>query len=194
MQPPKTRPSLILKLKDSQNESAWADFAANYEPFLQRLVARQGVPARHVADVSQHVMWAIARSVDAWQDDGREASFRRWMHRVARNVVIKFMTRERRQVGGQGGTDLVELLREVPAIPDREQERRYEQELVLWAAEQVRNDFQDSSWQAFWMTLVEQRDVDDVSGQLSMSRGAIYMARSRIVLRIREHLEKLSQS
>ena len=70
---PETRPSLIVRLKGERNELAWGEFVSAYEPFVWRLVERQGVPARHVADATQQVLVAIARSVEGWQDDDQGA-------------------------------------------------------------------------------------------------------------------------
>ncbi len=60
--------------------------------------SQAGTPERHVADVTQQLLIAIAKSVDGWKADGRTASFRRWLGCVARNVVIKFMVRERKHI------------------------------------------------------------------------------------------------
>jgi RNA polymerase sigma-70 factor (ECF subfamily) len=64
MLPLETRKSLIVRLKNEQNDSAWRDFVCTYEGFLQRLVQRQGVPERHVPDVTQQILLVIAKSVD----------------------------------------------------------------------------------------------------------------------------------
>ncbi len=190
MQQPETRPSLILRLKGERNDHAWAEFVSVYEPFLRRLVARQGVPERHVPDVTQQVLLAIARSVEGWQDDGQSASFRRWLKRVARNVVSRFMSRERREAGGQGGTDLLELLGNVPEVTD-EKARKYMHELVVWATEQVRGEFRETSWKAFWGTLVDGRSVAEVAAELGVTPGGIYMSRSRITARIRAKVKEV---
>ncbi len=185
MKQPETRRSLIVRLQGERNELAWEEFVSTYEPFLRRLVQRHGVPPRHVADVVQQVLLAISRSVEGWEDDGRADSFRRWLNRVARNVVIRFMSRERRQPGGAGGTDLLTILETVPAEPDQEQIRQYEHELVIWAADQVQDEFRHSSWQAFQATLIDNRPVSEVAEELNVSPGSIYMSRSRIMARIR---------
>jgi RNA polymerase sigma-70 factor (ECF subfamily) len=185
MRQPETRPSLIVRIQGQRNEQAWTEFVLAYEPFLRSLISRQGVPERHVPDVAQQVLAAIARSVENWRDDGNPASFRRWVGRVARNVVIKFMTRERKQIGGQGGADLLELLENVPEPPDEGAAQAYEYELILWAAEKVRGEFRETSWTAFWATLIEGRPVAEVAGELGVSTGSIYMSRSRIMARIR---------
>ena len=98
MNQPETRLSLIVRLKSDDNERAWADFVKVYEP------------QRHNADVVQQVLLAIVKSIDGWTDDGQAASFRRWTSTIARNIVIKFMNRERKQAGGYGGSELIEML------------------------------------------------------------------------------------
>ena len=118
MPPLETRHSLIVKLKSEQNEIAWRDFVSNYEGFLSQIARRQGVPERHVADVTQQILMAIVRSIEGWKDDGNVASFRRWLSTVSRNAVIRFMTQDRRQPGGVGGSDLVALLLKVAETPD----------------------------------------------------------------------------
>ncbi len=191
MPQPETRISLIARLNDPRNEPAWRDFMDTYEPFLRRLAVRQGVPERHVPDVVQQVLLAIAKSVDGWQDDGSPASFRRWLATVSRNIVIKFMTRERKQAGGHGGTEIVDLLSNIPAEPDADQVQRYEHELIVWAAEQVRGEFVETSWKAFWATVIEGQTVSDVAAELHLSPGSIYMSRSRIMAKIRTKVEEV---
>jgi len=190
MEQPKTHPSLIGRLTGEQHEFAWAEFVSAYEPFLRRLVQRRGVAERHVPDVTQEVLVSIARSVEGWRDDGQPASFRRWLNRVARNVVLKFMSRLGRHIGGQGGSDLQELLDRVPD-PRDEQTEAYEYELVVWAAEQVRGEFRETSWKAFWATLIDGRPVADVAAELGITPGSIYMSRSRIMARIRAKVREI---
>lgn len=193
MRQPETRPSLIVRIAGQQNELAWTEFVLAYEPFLRQLVERQGVPPRHVPDVTQQVLWAITRSVEGFRDDGSPASFRRWVSRVARNAALKFMSRQRRQIGGEGGTDLLRLLEQAPDPALDPPGQEYDYELIRWAAEQVRGEFRETSWQAFWATLVEGRSVADVAAQLGLTPGSIYMSRSRIMARIRAKVREVAE-
>ena len=190
---PETRPSLIVRLSGGQDQSAWWAFVEIYEPFLKHLALRQGVPASHVGDVTQQILMAIAGSVDRWKDDGAGASFRRWVSRVARNVVIKFMARQRRIVQGQGGSDAMTQLGELPAIEDSILDQQYQHELIVWAAGQVRGEFAATSWQAFWATMIDGQAVADVAEEIGVSPGSIYMSRSRIIRRIRQKIDEVMQ-
>jgi len=106
-------------------------------------------------------------------------------------VVLKFMARERRQTGGQGGTDWLESLAHVPDAGGEERETEYEYELVVWAAEQVHGEFLESSWKAFWATLIEGRSVLEVAAELGVSPGSVYMSRSRLMARIRSKVQEV---
>ena len=193
MSPLETRQSLIVRLKSEQNELAWRDFVCASEGFLNQLVRRKGVPERHVPDITQQILLTIARSIDGWKDDGNAASFRRWLSTVSRNVVIRFMSRERKQAGGIGGSDLVAQLQNVEDKPDEQHIRRYQHELIVWAAEQVRHEFLETSWRAFWATVIEERPVDEVALELDVSPGSIYMSRSRIMARIRKKVAEVEE-
>lgn len=192
MRPPETRHSLIVRLKDQQNDVAWTEFMSVYEPFLLRLVQKQGTPDRHAADVTQQLLLTIAKSVDRWHPDGKVASFRRWLGCVARHVVIKFMTRERKQIAGRGGSEFLVQLEDITDDSiDAEQARRYQEELIFWAAELVRSEFREKSWRAFWETEIEGRSVAEVSLELGVSTGSVYMSRSRVFARIRNRIEEV---
>lgn len=182
---PTTRRSLIIRLGRADDQSAWEDFVSLYEPFLTRLVLRQGTPQRHVDDVVQTLLLAVARSVEQWESDGRPASFRRWLTTVSRNVVIRFLQQESRQISGDGGSQFLQQLHDFAATPDDAQLQRYERELILWAAERVRGEFQETSWKAFQRTVIEGESVEVAARELQVSPGSIYMSRSRIMARIR---------
>jgi RNA polymerase sigma-70 factor (ECF subfamily) len=173
-----------------RNQPAWQDFVEAYEPFLKRMAGRQGVPERHVADVTQQILLSIARSIDGWTNDGGDASFRRWLSTVSRNVVIRFMTRERR-FDAAGGTDLLELLKQIPAEPDPQQVKQYEHEMIAWAGDQVRREFRETSWNAFTATVIDGQPVAEVAADLGMTPGSIYMSRSRFLARICAKIQDL---
>lgn len=193
MSPLETRLSLIVRLQCEQDELAWREFVSQYEMFLQQIVRRQGVPEALVSDAVQQILMAITKSLESWKDDGKEGSFRRWMHTVARHVVVRFMTRERKQATGAGGSDPLLALQAIESPPDKHLLQQYEHELIVWAAEQVRHDFLSTSWTAFWATTIEHRPVDEVARDLQVSPGSIYMSRSRIMASIRKKIQEVME-
>ena len=83
------------------------------------------------------------------------------------------------------------MLAEQPA-PESEDsacfDLEYRRRLFRWAAEQIRGEFQASTWKAFWRTCVEGRAIQEVAAELQLSAGAVYVARSRVMARLRKRI------
>ncbi len=61
-------------------------------------------------------------------------------------------------------------------------------EVLMRAAEMIRGDFEERTWQAFWLSTVENMPPDEISLRLSMTANAIRQARFRVLARLREFL------
>ncbi len=194
---PETRPSLVLRLREERDQQAWTEFVELYEPLLLRVMRQRGLQEADARDVTQQVIVAVSQAVDRWQSDGREASFRRWLFAIARKLALKFVQRGSSQQGvakrGIGGTDMLELLDRWPEPEHRtvsEFDDEYQQQVLAWATEQVRLEFRPTTWQAFVETSVHGRSISEVAAELKMSTGSVYVARSRIIARLRAKVEE----
>lgn len=194
---PETRPSLMVRLRDPQDQQAWAKFVAIYEPLLPRIMRQHGLQPADAQDVAQQVVVSVSQAVSTWQSDGRQASFRRWLFTIARTMALKFLEQGKRRIHsarrGRGGTDAMNLLQSLPEPSGHtvaEFDQEYRNQVFHWAAEQVQAEVRDSTWQAFWRTCVLQQPIAEVAGQLAMNPGSIYVARSRVIARLRQLVEE----
>ena len=194
---PETRPSLMLRLREPADQQAWAEFVSIYEPLVLRLMRQRGLQEADARDVTQQVVLAVTQAVERWQPDGREASFRRWLFAIARPLALKFVQRGRSPIGtarrGAGGTDMLKLLDNLSEPEHRTSEAfddEYRTEVFHFAAERVRAEFRETTWQAFWKTCVLHEPVSDVAAQLGTTAGNVYVARSRVIARLREVVEE----
>jgi RNA polymerase sigma factor (sigma-70 family) len=189
---PGTRHSLIVKLRDPANSAEWAEFMALYEPLVYRLARRKGLQDADALDICQEVFRAVAGAVERWQP-GR-GSFRGWVSQITRNLLINFLTRGLRHPRGSGESSVQELLEAQPADDPSATalfEAEYERQIFRWAAEEIRNEFAPATWQAFWSTAVEGRVPTEVAALLGISAGAVYVARSRVLARLKRRIEQL---
>lgn len=191
---PRTRISLVMRLKNASDHEAWNEFTAIYEPLVLRLLQRDGLQESDARDVCQQVLSAVAKDVDGWEPDGRERSFRRWLFQIARNRVIKFLDGERKRargVGGSGAHAALEQTRDKGESLSDVFEREYRQQLLLQAAEAIRAEFRESTWEAFWLSYIEGHAIADVAKQLGVSVGSVYVSRSRIVARLKSKVKDI---
>jgi RNA polymerase sigma-70 factor (ECF subfamily) len=190
---PNTRPSLLVRLRDPQDGRAWEEFLDIYGPLVRRLAARKGLQEADAADLAQEVFRAVAAAIDRWDPDPARGSFRGWLARIARNLTVNLLAAQRRHPRGTGDPDVQDLLERQPAPDDEDSilfEGEYRRQVFAWAAERVRDEFRPSTWQAFWATGVEGRDPRAVAGALGLSVGAVYIARSRVMARLKREIER----
>lgn len=191
---PATRHTLIAKLRDPSDAVAWREFLTLYEPLVYRLARHKGLQDADARDLCQEVFRAVARAIDRWEPDPARGSFRGWLFTIARNLTINFLTRRDRHARGSGDTDVLALLDAVPAADAHASaafDAEYRKRLFRWAADQVQDEFAPKTWQAFWRTGVENRPVAEVAADLGMTAGAVYVARSRVLARLRQRIQQL---
>jgi RNA polymerase sigma-70 factor (ECF subfamily) len=189
---PNTRPSLLVRIRDPQDERAWREFLDIYEPLVYRLARRRGFQDADARELSQEVFLAVASAIDRWDPDPSRGSFRGWLFRIARNLMINLLASQRRHPQGTGSTDIKQLLEEQAAPVGEDSalfDRQYQREVFRWAAEQIRGQFHETTWRAFWLSSVEQQEIKEVAETLGLSAGAVYIARSRVMARLRETVE-----
>ena len=105
----------------------------------------------------KQVLAAVAKAVEQREHDPKRAKFRTWLNRVAQNAILNALTRGKPD-RGSGDSALLAVLnqQESPTGPDSDLLRlEYRREVFRWAARQVRKEFHQATWDAFWLTAVE---------------------------------------
>ena len=190
---PETRASLLLRLRDPRDQSAWETFLQIYQPLIFGLARRRGMQEADAREVTQDVLMAVAGAIGSWEVNPERGSFRGWLARITRNLVVNFFIRQSRHPRGSGDSDLKRWLEERPdphcdesALFSREEQHQ----TLRWASEQVLREFRKPTWSAFWQTAVENRDAAAVAEDLGVSVGMIYVSRSRVMKRLREKVQE----
>lgn len=190
---PETGESLLVKIRDPDDTVAWEQFVAVYRPSILRLARRRGLQDADAEDLAQQVLTSVSRAIGRWEKDHKRGTFRSWLLRIARNEMLNAMTRRRRDAG-RGGTSVLERLQQHPA-DDREIEGLIEEEhcraVFRWAAEEVRPEFHDGTWLAFWLTTIEVLSVEEAATELGKTVGSVYAARSRVMRRLKEKVREI---
>lgn len=190
-----TRASLLIRLRDEADREAWTLFVELYAPLVQAFLRRKGLQEVDVFDVVQDVMLTVARKIGTFQhQNARPGSFRCWLYSVVRNRMVDFWRRERRQTQAEGDSRARQRLEQIPT-DEHTLEDQWNRDYMEWlfqaAAEKARHDFQDSTWQAFWRTAIDQESLKQVAADLGLSLSAVSMARRRVFERIQQQIQFL---
>ncbi|MEO1524659.1 MAG: sigma-70 family RNA polymerase sigma factor [Planctomycetota bacterium] len=184
--------SELLRQLNASKPEAWNRFAELYTPLVYRWARKTSLQPADAEDVTQEVFRVIARRIPDYQRSGpRGGSFRGWMWGITRNVILQHFERHRKRDVPLGGSTAHRQLGEVPDLlrsdtppPDPDGDKA----LLMRVLRSIRNDFEESTWQAFWRTTVEGDSATDVGRDLAMTAAAVRQAKYRVLSRLREEL------
>jgi RNA polymerase sigma-70 factor (ECF subfamily) len=192
---PPTRASLLVRLRDPQDQAAWAEFVELYVPLIYNYARKQGLQDADAVDLCQEVLGTVARTVGRLDYDPGRGAFRNWLFKVVWRKVANWRRGRRHRPGGSGDPATQRLLEQCPApeAADPAWEGEWQRRLFAWACEQVRRDVSEFTWQAFWRTAIEDRPGKDVAAEFGASVAAVYRARSRVRARLKELVQSAQE-
>ena len=188
---PATRSSLLFRLRDARDEEAWSHFVRLYTPLVYGYARRRGLQNSDAADIAQDVLRAVLQDADKLDGIHRRGSLRSWLFTVAHHRVYDLQKARQKQAEATGKTTVMALLHEQPAREERAAwERDYREQLFAWASEEVKAQCSSSVWEAFQRTAVHGEAAATVAQELGMTVAAVYLAKSRVMARLKEQISK----
>src|SRR4051794_25373289 len=186
---PLTRASLLVQIRDGTNHAAWREFVDLYGPVVYGFARKRGLQDADAADLMQDVLRSVSSAIGRLDYDRKQGTFRGWLFTITRNKVFNFLSARRIRPRAAGDSATTRLLAEEPDVASDGAdawELEYQRRLAALAMERIKSEFQHNTWRAFWLTSVEGLPAAEVGRQVKMSAGAVYVAKSRVLARLRD--------
>lgn len=180
-----TSQSLLERLRQSNQQQSWSRFAKLYTPLLYLWARQLGLHEQDAADLVQDVFVRLIKKMPEFRHDGR-GSFRNWLYTVLLNIHRDGLRRR----------DLPTVTGAVPEIAAKAEthpleEAEYRDYLVGRALQLMQSEFSTSTWKACWEHVVNGRPATEVATELGIAPGSVYVAKSRVLNRLRQELRGL---
>ncbi|MDZ4689448.1 MAG: sigma-70 family RNA polymerase sigma factor [Planctomycetaceae bacterium] len=192
---PLTRASLLVQLREGTNHAAWQEFLRVYGPLVYGFARKRGLQDADAADLMQDVMRSVSSAIGRLDYDRKQGTFRGWLFTITRNKIFSFLSARRIRPQSSGDTATHRLLDAHPDGGDGSEtwELEYQRRLAALAMERVKGEFQETTWKAFWLTAVDGRPAGEAARETGLSTGAVYVAKSRVLARLKEDVETLQR-
>lgn len=185
----------LLERAKVRDPAAWQKLTNVYSPLVYQWCRHAGLQTSDAADIVQEVFRSVAGAVDGFRRDRPSDSFRGWLWTITKNKIRDLFRRRGDQPIAQGGTAAQVKLRDLPgeAPEDSDETSRLavRTNLARRAMSVMQDNFEERTWRAFWQAAVEHQPAADVAQDLGISVAAVYMAKSRVLRRLREELDGL---
>jgi RNA polymerase sigma factor (sigma-70 family) len=191
---PATRASLLVRLRDGGDAGAWREFVHLYAPIIYGFARKRGLQDADAADLMQEVLRSVSLAAKRLEYDPARGSFRGWLFTITRNKVFNFLESRSRRVLGSGDSRVQKRLEEQvdsDGALSAEWETNYQRSMAAQAMERVKGEFQAATWDSFIQTAVEGRTPAQVASRVGLSVGAVYVAKSRVIARLRQEIERM---
>ena len=185
--------SLLERLRREPDDESWRRLDNLYRPLIERWLKLDHSLGQDAEDLVQEVMHVLIREISKFERE-RTGSFRRWLRTVTVHRLKDFVRRRQASPIARGGSqhDSVLLQLEDPASElSLQWDREHDQFILSRLLELIRPEFEDGTWRAFHGIVLELRETADVANELAISENAVFLAKSRILRRLREESKGL---
>lgn len=178
----------LLQRVQSNDAAAWETLVSLYTPLLRYWARRCGLDGVDADDLVQDVFLKAFEKRPSFTYDANR-SFRAWLRSIAINGCRERFRRQ--QVAGRATGDVglsgVVSYEELEELWDQE----HQHAILVRALELMKQEFEEKTWRACWELTVNERKSADVASELGMTANACFLAKARVLRRLRTLLDGL---
>lgn len=172
---------------------AWDRLVDLYRPLVFCWCIRRGLQPADAEDVIQEVFRTVLTRIADFRRGPSHGSFRGWLLTITRNKLGDHWRNRSSEPQAVGGSEVRGQLEQVPSAELLDDSSPEAQALYRRATDLIRSEFEEPTWRAFWLVVCENRRPADVAAELHLTINAVYLAKSRVLHRLRETLGDLSE-
>jgi RNA polymerase sigma-70 factor (ECF subfamily) len=189
-----TRQSLLRRAQNGDT-CAWKDLVDLYRPLIIGWLNRQGVPAHDLDDLGQEVLLKVVKHLPGFQHSGQRGAFRTWLRTIVCQRTCEYW-RARSQHGplGEGAEAALQQLEDPGSDLNRRWDEEHDRYVFRCLLDLVQQDFERTTLQAFRRLALDGASGAEVAQELGLSVAAAYVAKSRVLQRLRQEAEGLLDS
>jgi RNA polymerase sigma-70 factor (ECF subfamily) len=188
-----TQQSLLLRAQNGEQD-AWKDLTDLYRPLIIGWLQRQGVPARDLDVLSQEVLLSVVKHLPRFEHTGQRGAFRSWLRTIVCSRTSDYWRATEPRLQADGGSGATAALEQI-ADPNSDLNRRWDEEhdryVIDCLLDLVQEEFEPTTVRAFRRLALDGASGAEVAAELGLSGAAVYMAKSRVLQRIRQEAEGL---
>ncbi len=181
----------LLAGLQAQADEAWGRLIRLYGPVVYAWCKRRGLQPSDAEDITQEVFRVVLLRITDFRREQPGSTFRGWLWTITRNKTGDYLRRRQAQPQPAGGSEAREQLEQLAAESrpnDDDPEAGAERLLYRRALDLIRSEFEPPTWEAFWRIVVDGQRPADVAPATGLSLNAVYLAKSRVLRRLREEL------
>jgi RNA polymerase sigma-70 factor (ECF subfamily) len=183
-----TNPSLLIRLRNAQDDEAWRVFLDLYGPVVYRSCRRKSLQDADATDVTQDVLIEVVHSIRTFIYQPERGRFRDWLWTITRRRLARFFTRSRENRELPFDDDSLSS----PGAAEPEWSADFNARVLEMALERTQPHFEPATWEAFRRVWIDDLSPAAAATELKTSIDNVYLSKSRVLKRLEEELRLLA--
>jgi RNA polymerase sigma-70 factor (ECF subfamily) len=180
--------SLLDRLRSPENDEAWRECSSLYEPLIRRWVGRLVSRPDSVDDVTQEVLKALVEGIPGFQHNRRKGAFRAWLRSITIHRIRRHWRDQHPNVKQlSDARDLEDPRSALSGLWDEEHDRQVLRSLL----EKVLPEFDAKTQEIFRRVVLGGSSPREITTDLGCSPNVIYIAKARVLKRLRQEADGL---
>ena len=188
--PLSTRQTLLFKIKNQYDESAWDDFIRFYRPYIYRVIQNLNVNSSDREDIIQEIMLTSWKKLPEFEYDTSKGRFRSWLCTVARRTVFAFQDKKNKSAYFEDEVLSEELSSGVDAEVEDLSQREWERHIADMAWKNISEKFDSQVLEAF-KKLASGQKGEQVAEELGLSQNSVYVYKKRVQAALQKEIAYL---
>jgi RNA polymerase sigma-70 factor (ECF subfamily) len=188
-----TNSSLLERAREGGNP-AWDRLVALYQPLIYNALRRQSLLHHAAEELTQEVLLVVHKELGSFAHPGVPGAFRGWLRVITANRARAYWKAGKHRPSAAGGSDfqaVIDQLEDPHSELSQRWEREHDEHILRRLLELMEGEFEPKTLQAFRRQLLDGVAAEQVAAELGMSVGAAYVAKSRVLARLRKEAEGL---
>lgn len=189
--------SLLTRLRRSPESETWNRLVDLYAPLLRSWLRKYDVQDADADDLVQEVLLAVSKDLGKFEHSGQPGAFRGWLKAILVNRLRNFWRARDRRPQATRDTDIDERLAQLDDPTSEMSQvwnRQHDQYVLRQLLALAEPHFAADTWRAFCRVALDGARADVVAKELGVSLNAVFIAKSRVLSRLRQEAEGLVES
>jgi RNA polymerase sigma factor (sigma-70 family) len=180
-----TQPSLLSRVRNAADDSAWREFDAKYRELILRYCRARGLQTTDAEDVRQIAMASLAKSLRSFEYKPARGRFRGYLGQVVRSAISRHFGRPERQARALDTGVLASVEADDAGQADEIWEQEWVRHHYRLAMQSVRAAFDPKNVQIFDRLLAGD-GVEQLASDFQTTTQAVHKVKQRIRDRLKE--------
>jgi len=173
----------------SADSVAWDRFVDLYTPLIFRWARSRGLDSNDASDLTQDIFTTLVQKLPDFRYD-QAKSFRGWLKTITLNRCSDLFRKRKLNANAHATEQVQDVADEVSDV-EFLTEQEYNEFVATRALQLMKNEFESTTWQACWQSITTDLTALEIAEKLGISVNAVYLAKSRVLRRLRQQLAGL---